>query len=148
MQKTVFGVWLLIAAVVSVQAETLEDELSARSFEKAGLHKLSKEELTYLNEILGRAKPTEKAFGKEQLADQPNVAQEGTTIHANIIGDFTGWKGKTLFRLNNGQVWQQRIGGRYSRPLKNPAVTIEKGRFGYYLILDITGRQVGVRRIK
>lgn len=28
-------------------------------------------------------------------------------IHSYIDGDFEGWEGKTIFKLDNGQIWQQ-----------------------------------------
>lgn len=28
-------------------------------------------------------------------------------IHSHIDGDFEGWEGETIFKLDNGQIWQQ-----------------------------------------
>jgi hypothetical protein len=34
-------------------------------------------------------------------------APGGAVVDSHIDGDFTGWDGETVFRLQNGQVWQQ-----------------------------------------
>ena len=28
-------------------------------------------------------------------------------VHSHIDGDFEGWEGETIFKLDNGQIWQQ-----------------------------------------
>lgn len=85
-------------------------------------------------------------FGDEQL--EVKVAEKPEVALAQIAGDFRGWDGKTLFRLTNGQVWQQRVGGRYRYRAVDPQVRIQRARFGYYLEITATGRKVGVKRIK
>ncbi|XOV81768.1 MAG: hypothetical protein ACFHXK_12905 [bacterium] len=87
-------------------------------------------------------------FGQEQL--EVTVAPEvPSAIQARLTGEFRGWDGNTIFRLDNGQVWQQRVGGRYRSPkLTDPEVEVAKGRFGYYLEILSSGRSVGVKRIR
>ena len=152
------------------------DEMSSAEFEKAGLDKLSPEELRYLKEYLAaqpdvaitqttapapaaqdarpspsqppRKKTTDDDFGKEQL-EQTVDASVPEQIRSTLKGEFRGWDGNTTFRLDNGQIWQQRVGGRYRSPKRvQPEVVIERGRFGYYLKLVETGRAVGVKRIR
>lgn len=87
-------------------------------------------------------------FGSEQLK-KPVAKEAPEAITARIKGEFKGWSGKTIFRLDNGQVWQQRVGGNYrSARRTDPEVVVERGRFGYYLRLVETGRSVGVKRIR
>jgi len=87
-------------------------------------------------------------FGAEQLP-----AQAVDSIEARLVGDFTGWSGDTVFRLDNGQVWQQTRN--YIRaytprePMHVPRVTISKGLFGSYdLRIEGVKRVVQVKRIK
>ncbi len=125
--------------------------MSKDVFEQAGLHRLTAEELAYLNRYLGRTDaPPEQRFGAEQVQARTPAAQvvEVDRIQSHITGKFEGWSGKTVFRLANGQVWKQRVAGRYRVNRTDPAVTIERGRFGYYLVIDDTGRKVGVNRLK
>ncbi len=148
--------------------------MSDDEFAQAGLHKLTEAELQFLNRWLrqGTANPAvvagagqsqslervpvpsesavspEEQFGLEQLKAKPDPKLP-EQITAQLLGEFRGWDGKTVFRLDNGQVWQQRVGGAYRSPKRvNPAVTIEKGRFGYYLSLVGSGRKVGVKRLR
>lgn len=149
MLKTlVSGFLISLLAVGAVAEELLESELSAREFRRAGLDKLSAEELAFLNERLGRQAPTEQTFGQEQVERESTRPQRGVAIESTIRGEFSGWRGKTMFVLENGQVWQQRVGGRYRYTADSPAVTISRERFGYYLVVNATGRKVGVKRIR
>lgn len=88
-------------------------------------------------------------FGAEQLPPSSDKDQ----IEARLLGDFTGWTGKTIFRLDNGQVWQQT--NNYIRnysprdPITQPKVTITKGMFtSYNLRVEGVKRIVQVKRIE
>lgn len=151
--QTIFALLLLVA--VPLQAdELLQDVLSSDDFQRAGLNKLSPDELAVLNQLLGRAEVpaevVEENFGREQIKAERRAAapDEGAAISSFIKGEFSGWSGKTIFVLDNGQVWQQRVGGRYRYRADSPAVTINRERFGYYLLVNATGRKVGVKRVR
>jgi len=67
---------------------------------------------------------------------------------AKVIPEFTGWSGKTVFVLDNGQVWRQRTPGsmRYSDGDSN--IIITRNLIGKFLMEHpASGRSVGVRRI-
>jgi len=85
-----------------------------------------------------------EAFGREDVDDDD--APDG--IRARIVGRFEGWDGKTLFRLDNGQVWRQTGAGRYKFVADDPEVTIERAAIGYKLRLVETERAVQVRRVQ
>ena len=141
---------LLLTAMLSVsaQAVTLEQEMTKKEFEAAGLDKLTAEELERLNAYLGREREDlTQEFGSEHL-EKEERAEEVELIEARIVGPFDGWDGKTYFRLDNGQVWQQRVSGNYRKKAENPEVVVEKGRFGYYLRLKGESRSIGVKRLK
>lgn len=87
---------------------------------------------------------TESSFGLEQDAVDGDVR----VLTAKVLGDFTGWDGHTIFKLDNGQVWRQSTTGTYRFKAKDPEVTIEKGFLGYKLRLKETKRSIAVRRIK
>lgn len=84
------------------------------------------------------------AFGLEQEI----VDGEQKALRARIVGEFTGWDGKTLFKLDNGQVWRQSTSGVYRYKSSDPEVVIEKGLVGYKLRLVETKRSISVRRVK
>lgn len=84
------------------------------------------------------------AFGLEQEI----VDGDQKALRARIVGEFTGWDGKTLFKLDNGQVWRQSTSGVYRYKSTDPEVVIEKGLVGYKLRLVETKRSISVRRVK
>ena len=67
---------------------------------------------------------------------------------AKVIPQFSGWSGKTVFVLDNGQVWRQRTPGslRYSGGDSN--IVITQNMIGKFIMKHPdSGRSVGVRRI-
>lgn len=68
---------------------------------------------------------------------------------ARIVGSFRGWSGRTLFRLDNGQVWQQSESGSYDLTLENPEVRLRPKAMGsWMLVLKHNNRGVRVRRVE
>ena len=87
-------------------------------------------------------------LGAEQL-QQPPVE----SVEARLIDDFTGWNGRTVFRLDNGQVWQQTRNYirdyKPPRPLQQAKVTISRGLMGSYnMRVEGVKRIVQVKRVK
>jgi len=79
----------------------------------------------------------------EQVREGPQ------TMTSNYAGTFTGWKGDTVFQLENGQVWKQVESGRLSFRAENPVITIRRGWFGaFYLKVEGANKQIRVKRIK
>ena len=68
---------------------------------------------------------------------------------ATIAGNFSGWNGKTIFALDNGQVWRQRTGSsKYRHTRGDNKVHFKKNFIGLWTMTVLsTGRSVGVRRI-
>ena len=70
-------------------------------------------------------------------------------IETRIISKFDGWTGRTFFEMENGQVWQQRMDGRYQFRGKDTRVVITRGRFGLnHMTLVETGRWIGVKQVR
>lgn len=94
--------------------------------------------------------PDPDGFGAEQLPEKTAAEERAPDqIESRIVGEFSGWSGRTRFRLENGQVWQQAENDTYYWREDNPEVVIRKGVFGSYK-LRIRGqnRWVRVRRIE
>ena len=54
-----------------------------------------------------------------------------TPISSRIVGRFDGWDGQTVFKLENGMIWEQADKDKFwVKALDNPQVTIEPGMFG------------------
>ena len=143
--------------------------LSPEEFAKAGLNKLSSEELAFLEEALARHEPAatpaapvtptetvikskDKAaasFGAEQVTETKRVVTE-QELHAHIEGTIDSFSGRAVFVLDNGQIWQQRIPETvYFNPtLVNPEVIITRGFIGYKMLIVEANRIVFVKRIQ
>ena len=94
-----------------------------------------------------------KDFGAEQLPLKDNKdLGEVTEVEAQMIEPFHGLQGRTIFRLDNGQVWQQRIAENYylGTAIPNPKVILRRTRFGYRLAIPAVsdGFDVAVKRIQ
>lgn len=82
----------------------------------------------------------EKAEDKAE-ADKP--------FDATLLAPFTGWSGKTKFRLPNGQVWQQRSSSNYRHTDGSLDVHFEQNFLGLWEMKVLsTGRSVGVKRVE
>jgi hypothetical protein len=84
----------------------------------------------------------EATFGLRRPAEQGS-------IRARYLGEFSGWDGKTVFPLDNGQVWRQKGPGLVSFHASNPEIRIKRNLFGgYTLKVDGLNRTVLVERIR
>ena len=93
-------------------------------------------------EAQATARAMEVAAVKEKKADggllskakvllTPGTDVEYAATESRIAGDFTGWEGKAIFTLENGQRWQIANGGQYSTPaIPSPAVKIVPASLG------------------
>ena len=137
-------------ATATVAQETdpfpgVEALMSADEYRAAGLEKLSDEEKQALDAWLLRYTAGDAEVLQES-SEAVRKARKDYTIESRIVGDFTGWTGKTYFKLENGQLWQQRLNGRYRYDgPANPEVRIERNVFGFYRMTVVeSGRSIGV----
>jgi len=99
-----------------------------------------------VNSVVGTIQAPKDSFG---LGNEITNA-EPDEIYSKIDGAFTGWTGKTKFKLQNGQVWKQ-VDPTRKMVFKamNPNVTIRKAVFGSYrLKIEGLNSTVTVKRIK
>ena len=155
---------LLAGAPVAAQPfSTLEERMSAADFKRAGLDKLSEEELAQLNTWLQRDAATRTpaavapagvagadrtGFPSGGLLDRP---QGPDRIVSSITGTFRGWEGgDDEFVLDNGQVWRTiESSSRFLQTIENPRIIIERGLFdAWFLRIEGYNERVRVRRVK
>lgn len=76
--------------------------------------------------------------------------QEPETIESAIKGKFTGWSGRTIFQLQNGQLWQQSTNDYIYCYTENPKITIYKYWYSpsYKMKVDGVKKEIDVIRIK
>ncbi len=73
---------------------------------------------------------------------------EGETVESRIDGLFKGWSGGTLFKLRNGQLWQQQDFACLYRYAYAPRVRIYSMPDGYEMQVEGAQGAVRVRRIR
>ena len=122
--------------------------MTVDEYESTGLNKLTPAELDALNQWLINYTVVEAPVMRRDN-EEVKAAEEAIEITANINKPFSGWSGKTVFYLDNGQVWQQRVSGRYHYSGENTGVVIDKNLLGFYkMTLIETGNSIGVTRVK
>lgn len=96
------------------------------------------------------ASPRPDAPAKRRHFGLP-VRDETNAIAGVLDGEFNGWHGATVFRLQDGQVWVQedKTDVYDATPRANPKVNISKSMFGgYKLSVEGVPGWVRVRRIQ
>ena len=79
----------------------------------------------------------------------PPPKREDFIIRDRIDGAFKGWRGKTVFKLSNGQRWVQRQRGYYRADLDSPEITITRNALGFFVMEIVsTGRRVPVKPVR
>ena len=126
----------------------IEKLMSAEEFAGAGLGKLSPNELLALNAWLLRYTAGE-AYVVQTTSAEVHDAVADFRMEARIVPPFSGWTGATVFRLDNGQLWRQRIKGRYIHSGDDTSVVITRNFLGYYVMtLTASGRSIGVEPVR
>ena len=141
----------LLTAPVSAADATfpgIDKLMTAEEYKASGLDKLNAQEREALDAWLMKFTATEAPALLETNEEVQEVQAEHV-ISANIKPPFDGWDGKTVFYLDNGQVWRQRLDGRMAYNGEDTAVEIKKNFLGFYKMRHIASdRSVGVSRIK
>lgn len=163
---------LLTVLVIALPAlakdgfSSLEEQMTGKEFMAAGLNKLSQEELDALNAwIRGRSLATlgtpSAAVASTSTAEvtapvgdrrglDEDVKRDDEPIRSPIKGEFTGWDGQTVFKLENGMIWVQDDRDKfYARDLENPVAVIEPGMFNsWHLHVEGYKAECKVKRIQ
>jgi hypothetical protein len=155
--RTTFALLLASSSLVlhAQNFSSLEERMSQRDFESAGLQKLDTEELEFLNRWLqerGLTAPANAASGvpSDRIGLTPKRDPANEIVRSRLLGSFRGWTGNTVFRLENGQVWQQTGGGSFGGvSLESPEVTIQQGLLSaWYLRVEGYNSRAKVKRIE
>lgn len=144
----VLGLCLLPATTSAADFPGVRQLMGEEQFREAGLHKLSDEERTALDRwLLGYTVGDAQELRRSN--ETVREAEEAVRIEASIKPPFRGWDGKSVFALDNGQIWRQRLRGRYFHSGDDTAVVISKNLLGFWEMTVVSsGRTVGVTRVK
>jgi hypothetical protein len=142
---------LLIGIGARADGPDVRKLLTPEQFHAAGLDKLTEQEIDALNRWLvtytARDAPEVRRSDVVVQKEVEKIDTEGT--RTRIAGEFTGWTGETVFRLENGQVWKQRLPGRWSYHADSPEVELRKNMMGFWVLRVVDAdHSVGVTRVK
>jgi hypothetical protein len=117
----------------------VEKAMAPADYEAAGLQKLDAAERAKLDAFIRNyvAKSNEKvATEAVDKAVHENKVQAPEVIESKIAGPFTGYNGRTVFTLENGQRWaQSQRDSLYVSKIDSPPVLIMKSGLGYRMYI-------------
>ena len=64
------------------------------------------------------------------------VRQANNVIESRIDGEFKGWEGETVYKLANGQLWQQSSYKYQYKYAFMPQVIVYEGGSGYKMLMS------------
>ncbi len=82
-----------------------------------------------------------------KTTDDTVVSDGSVILESNIDGPFFGWRGSTVFKLANGQVWEQDAAGRTYHFAYRPDLTITEVRSQHFMRVDGLA-SIPVRRVE
>lgn len=85
---------------------------------------------------------------KAAPAGRAGKSRSSEVVESQIEGEFNGWDGETIFKLTNGQIWQQSSYA-YTYSYKyRPKVLIFSSGGGYQLQVEGMDQRISVERLK
>jgi len=117
----------------------VQKAMKPSDYEAAGLQKLDPAERAKLDEFIRNyvAVSNERvATTAVDKAVKANKVSAPEVIQSKIVGPFTGYTGRTIFTLENGQRWSQsQRDSAYYPKIDSPMVIIVKSGFGYRMYI-------------
>ena len=154
--KTIWAITLFATALLTAspaQAQSYEFAspglaalMSARELDSTGLASLSADQLDALSAWVQEYRQSAEWLAVTAAQGEDYYEPEDAVIESAIDGDFDGWVGNTIFRLKNGQVWQQTSKSAKYLFAHAPKVTISRAPFR--LRVEGLGVDVAVKRLR
>ncbi len=126
----------------------IQNLMTVAEFRQAGLTKLSAEEIDSLSAWLSRFALKIYSSASPGVKEVTPVSPSAAAIETQMDGDFEGWSGETIFKLSNGQIWQQSTYAYTYHYAYRPKVLIYKSGVGYKMKVDGVNDTIEVKRLK
>ena len=141
---------LVFVPFFSFAAADLFKDMDKETLQKTGINKLTQSEKQALSDWLNGTKEKIIKEDKKKFMGFKREESQREEIKSSVIGEFNGWKGKNIFKLENGQVWAQAEKTTFYIPKRtNAKITIKPKSMGTWMLyVDGFGRGVKVKRIK
>lgn len=149
-------VCLLAAQVLAntpAQRIEIEQVMTPQEMQSTGVTNLTATQRQALNDWLNRYTLMLVRLAKQQEPAAPSENPAARTscspaIESTIVGDIEGWDGDTIFKLDNGQIWQQAAYDYTYFYEYRPGVTIYQTTSGCRMKVEDETETVLVKRIK
>ncbi|MDR3389134.1 MAG: hypothetical protein P4L92_18995 [Rudaea sp.] len=144
---------LLAATAFATGFSSLEERMSQAEFHAAGLDKLSPDELKSLDDWLRTHNTVVTTVVTTTPSGEPVFYPRDSDrqlVESRIDGPFNGWRGHTVFKLENGEEWtQQESGAMVCGSVDHPKVKIKPMLLGSWLMyVESCGDSLRVTRTK
>jgi hypothetical protein len=144
-----FNTGLSSARAADGESPPVESLMTPEDFSASGLDKLTDAERAHLSEWLVRYRQGATEGPAPPKTPEQRAEEREIEIAAKVVPAFKGWSGKTIFRLDNGQIWRQRQPGKLRYSGDDSTVVIYQNLLGGYMLKhNDSGRAVGVKRIE
>jgi hypothetical protein len=81
--------------------------------------------------------------------DEPVICRKiSDVIETTIDGEFKGWDGSTIFKMTNGQIWQQSEYAYMYHYAYRPSVTIYESKDGIKMKVEDVDELITVKKLK
>jgi hypothetical protein len=160
MKKLYFAALLSLAMAQFVSAQAvgfagLEKVMDRETYGKAGLNKLTSGERAALDEFIrdyvaGKQKDAAAVASAEAVdrAVKERKVLPPEVIESKIVGTFKGYGPRTVFRLENGELWKPTNDDIISSlAIESPRVVIYRDTFGYKMFVE-GAASVRVKRVR
>lgn len=134
--------YLIIAIIVAFTGVSHADMLRGiRNYQAIMAGQKTVEQLSHqeLQEVLAVHNAIDSQAGGARCSD---------AIESQIDGTFEGWSGETVFKLMNGQIWQQSSYAYTYHYAYRPEVLIYSGGGGCKMKIEGISDSISVKRLK
>lgn len=124
---------------------TMDKVMTQQELSDSGVSTLTKAQRTALDAWLNKYTLRVLYVSQQAAASQSKC---DPAIESNINGETEGWSGETIFKLDNGQIWQQAEYSYNYFYAYRPEVTIYHTSGGCRMKVEDESEEILVKRIK
>jgi len=143
---------LHVLANAPAQQTKIEQVMTPKELQDTGIATLTASQRQALNDWLNRysLKLLPAASQQERTTPESRPVRSSCSpaIESRISGEIEGWDGDTIFKLDNGQIWQQAAYDYTYFYAYRPEVTIYQTSAGCRMKVEDETETVLVKRIK
>ncbi len=128
----------------SEHAARVTSLMSPCDIEATGIRSLSAEQIDALSAWVDSYRVAAQRLALLEYIEGDVVAE--ASVESRVDGDFDGWEGETVFRLQNGQIWQQTSPSARYHYSRSPRVTITSAP--HRMRVEGMKYEIAVRRLR